>query len=316
MSLSASYSASQAMLEVRNELAPIALFVYNRPEHTERTVISLQANDLASRSDLFIFSDGAKDEANADAVRRVRSYIRGIAGFSSVTVIERSGNLGLAGSVLSGITQLCGDYGRMIALEDDLLTSPDFLTFMNRALVRYKDEPRVFSVSGFNFALKAPENFPYDAFCFYRSSSLGWGTWNDRWKKADWLVSDYSDFIADEKRQKQFHRAGEDLTRMLRLQMTGKIDSWAIRWVYAHYQHDGLALLSLVPRVFHFGDDGSGTNTHRGALPQLPLSSDSKSEFQFPTTIEAEQQFAAELQRSLRPSLARKIVRHFRDRLK
>jgi hypothetical protein len=297
-------------LSNRSSLAPIALFVYNRPEHTQRTVNSLRENELASRSDLFVFSDGPKDQAGSVAIQRVRRYIRGIKGFKSVTIIERERNLGLASSVIAGITQLCNEFGRVIAMEDDLLTTPDFLTFMNQALECYQTEPRIFSVSGFNFGFEGPEHYPYDAFCFYRSSSLGWGTWKDRWELADWKMSDYDAFCTDKKRQQQFNRGGEDLSNMLAKQMHGKIDSWAIRWAYTHSKQDALALLSFRPRVIHIGCDSTATYSRRKSFKQLPLTRERKSEFHYPERAMLEEHFVLELQRSLRPSLARKLVRY------
>ena len=299
------------MMHETSKLAPIALFVYNRLEHTQSTVTSLQENELASESDLFVFSDGAKDQAGSEAVQRVRRCICGIQGFKSVTVIERERNLGLANSVIAGITQLCNEFGRVIAMEDDLLTTSDFLTFMNQALDRYENEPRIFSVSGFNFGFNTPEHYAYDAFCFYRSSSLGWGTWKDRWERADWKLSDYEAFCADKKQQQQFNRGGEDLCNMLALQMHGKIDSWAIRWAYTHYKQDALSLLSLRSRVFHIGSDRFATNQRRRrTFKQSPLTEERKSEFQYPDTARLEDDFVLELQRLLRPSLARKLVRY------
>jgi hypothetical protein len=294
----------------RSKLAPIALFVYNRPVHTQRTVNSLRENELASQSDLFVFSDGPKDEAGSVAVQLVRRYIRGIQGFKSVTIIERERNLGLADSVIAGITQLCNEFGRVIAMEDDLLTTPDFLIFMNQALERCETEPRIFSVSGFNFGFNGPEHYGYDAFCFYRSSSLGWGTWKDRWEQADWKMSDYESFCTDEKQQRQFNRGGDDLSSMLALHMHGKIDSWAIRWAYTHFKRDAFALLSFRPRVFHIGSDGSATYSRRKSFKQSPLTAERKSEFHYPETAKLEEHFVLELQRSLRPSLARKLVRY------
>jgi hypothetical protein len=165
-------------------------------------------------------------------------------------------------------------------------------------------------VSGFNFGFEGPEYHPYDAFCFYRSSSLGWGTWKDRWQRADWKMSDYHTFCADKLQQQQFNRGGDDLSGMLALQMHGKIDSWAIRWAYTHFRQDAFALLSLLPRVFHIGSDSSATYSRRKSFKQLPLTTERKSEFRFPDTAGLEEPFVLELQRSLRPSLARKIVRY------
>lgn len=310
--LGAAPASSPSCATVPAKLAPIALFVYNRPEHTRRTVEALRANDLAQKSDLYVFAEAAKDESAAAGVVAVRKFIRSIDGFKSVTIVERDRNLGLAASVIRGVTQVCDEFGRVITVEDDLLTTADFLTFMNQALHRFADEPKLFSVSGFNFALHAPQHYPYDAFCFYRSSSLGWGTWKDRWQKVDWLVSGYNDFSTDKNQRRQFNRGGEDLSDMLAFQMAGRIDSWAIRWAYAHYKQDALSLLSLRPRVFHIGSDGSGTHTRRGALRQLPLTSDHKSDFHFPPVIETDPHLVSELQRLLRPSIARRLVRYLR----
>jgi len=296
--------------------APVALFVYNRPDHTLRTVEGLRQNWLSSQSDLVVFSDAPKSGDEVAGVAAVRKLIRTISGFKSLTIVQREQNLGLAKSVISGISQICEQSGSVIVVEDDLLTTPDFLTFMNSALDYYAEESRVFSVSGFNFALKAPPHYPYDAFCFYRSSSLGWGTWKNRWKRCDWNVADYDAFSADPSQQKSFNRGGEDLTRMLRLQMVRRIDSWAIRWAYAHHQHDALALLSIKPRVFHIGSDSSATHAKRqGAFRQLPLTSELKSSFTLPNVEDLQPQFVAELQSLLRPSTARKVVRFVRDML-
>ena len=294
----------------RSNLAPIALFVYNRPGHTQRTVNSIRENESASHSDLFVFSDGAKNEAGSDAVQQVRRYIRTIRGFRSVTIIERERNWGLADSVISGITDLCNQFGRVIVMEDDLLTTPDFLTFINQALKRYESEPKIFSVSGFNFGFQGPEDYPYDAFSFYRSSSLGWGTWLDRWRLADWTMSDYHRFCADREQQRRFNRGGDDLSGMLAMQMHGKSNSWAVRWAYTHFKHDALALLSFQPRVFHIGSDRSATHSRWSFFKQLPLTGEHKSEFHFPDNVGLEKSFVLELQKSFRPSLARKLVRY------
>ncbi len=298
--------------ESGRQLAPIALFVYNRPEHTRRTVESLRANTLACQSDLFVFSDAAKKESATAAVEAVRKFIRTIDGFNSVTIIERERNYGLANSIIGGVSDVCNKFGRVVAIEDDLLTTADFLTFMNQALDRFADEPKIFSVSGFNFAIGAPEHYPFDAFYSYRSSSLGWGTWKSRWQKADWSVSDYNNFCADRNQQELFNRGGKDLSDMLASQMAGRIDSWAIRWAYTHFKQHGLALLSLRSRVFHIGADGSGTHTRRGSLRQSPLTCSSKTEFHFPRTLEVEPSLVSELQKLLRPSIARKIFRYLR----
>ena len=279
-------------------LAPIALFVYSRPEHTRRTVQRLRQNVLASQSELHIFADAAKNANEAGAVEEVRELIHAIEGFRSVTIVERSANLGLAASVIDGITRLCDAYGRVIAVEDDLLTAPDFLAFMNSALDHYQFVPGVFSVGAFNYGIRPPQGYSADAFFSYRSCSWGWATWRDRWRKADWQVSDYLDFRSDTRRIRRFSRGGGDLGRMLARQMAGKLDSWAIRWAYAHCTHDAVALLPVQSRVLNIGLDGSGTHCRRVALPQGVLATQTDTAYRFPNSILPDRCFTDQIRRN------------------
>jgi len=277
-------------------LAPIALFAYNRPEHLRRTVERLQENTLASQSDLHIFSDGAKDSNSLNAVREVRRFIRTIDGFRSMAIIERSENFGLANSVIDGISQLCDRSGQVISVEDDLLTSPDFLRFMNAALDRYRFDAQVFSIGAINFAIDIPPDYSYDAFFSYRSCSIGWATWKDRWRQADWQLADYSESRLDRRRLEKFRRGGGDLPRMLAKQMAGQLDSWAIRWAYAHAMHDAVALMPTQSRVYHIGYDGSGTNCRNLPLPQGELASGKASTpYKFPDSLLPKPSFARQL---------------------
>ena len=297
------------------ELAPVALFAYRRPSHFQQTLSALSKNDLASETELFVFSDGAKKRSELADVDEVRRCARSIEGFRSVKVIERAHNLGLARSIINGVNVVCREYGRVIVVEDDLLTHIDFLTFMNHALAHYQDNRRIFSISGFGFSLNHAPSYSYDAFCSYRSSSWGWATWNDRWVMADWDVSDYPSFCTDESRQKLFNRGGEDLTRMLHLQMMGKLDSWAIRWAYTHFQRDALALYPVRSRVYNIGFDGSGVHCRREVLDQSALPGDKQSVYRFPTEVETCPYLDMQIQRICRPSLARRAVHVIQDRL-
>ena len=293
-------------------LAPIALFVYNRPEHTRQTVEALRANELAQQSDLFVFADGPKSELGTAAVAAVRKFARAIDGFKSVTVIERERNFGLSKSVIAGVTQLCNEYGRTIAVEDDVITAPDFLAFMNHALQRYVNERRMFSVCAFNPPIVTPKTYSYDAFCSYRFTCWGWGTWKDRWEKVDWLVEDFPEFMADRAKQKRLNLGGEDLSWLLNLQMEGKIDSWDTIWAYTHSKHDALALLPVSSKAYNIGLDGSGTHCKRAPFKQHLLAPGASAEYRFPESVNIHPYFVAEIQRFHRPSMARKLVRFLR----
>jgi hypothetical protein len=220
----------------------------------------LAANEGAGESDLFVYSDGPKTPAHAESVGEVREYVRSVTGFKSVTVIERERNLGLANSVLAGVTEVLTRSDSAVVLEDDLLTTRNFLAFVNSALSTYEGRPDVFSVTGYNYPLEIPAGYREDAYMSYRGSSWGWGTWRDRWAQVDWTVGDYDEFLRDPRAQELFRRGGDDLPQMLELQMSGQLDSWSIRFDYAHYKHDAFCVHPVVSKVQNIGFDGSGVH--------------------------------------------------------
>ena len=160
--------------------APIALFVYNRPAHTRQTVEALKKNALAKDSDLIIFSDAAKSESQAETVREVRQYIHQIDGFKSVTIVERDKNFGLARSIIDGVTSVVNERGRIIVLEDDLIVTPHFLDFMNRA-VRYAHEEKVMQISANMFPISSGDGYARDI--FLQNDNLLAITWDRAWRK-------------------------------------------------------------------------------------------------------------------------------------
>ena len=249
----------------KTELAPIILFVYNRPWHTQQTVKALQKNELANESALIIYSDAPKNEHAIENVTGVREYIKSIEGFKKVKIIERNRNWGLANSIIDGVTRTVNEYGRVIMLKDDLVTSPYFLKFMNDGLEFYHNNLEIMSISGYNLPLtcmKFPKNFTNDIYLNYRNSSWGWATWAERWSLVDWEMRDYDHFINNPRQQRMFNRGGDDLTDMLKSQMEGKIDSWSIRFSYTHFRQ---GMYSVCPRYSYVNNIGhDGTGTHRG----------------------------------------------------
>ena len=245
-------------------LAPVILFVYNRPEHTRGVLESLSQNRLAKESELFIFSDAAKNDAAKEKVDMVRVLIKEKGwkeAFKQVTVVEGKENRGLAKSIISGVTELINQYGKVIVIEDDLILSPYFLDYMNGALEFYEREKDIWSISGYSFPMKSLKKYSHDVFYSYRGCSWGWATWADRWMKTDWDVKDYQQFLADDKKQRHFNLGGGDLTGMLKLQMEGKINSWAVRWVYMQSKLNMYTVYPKKSYILNDGCDGSGTNS-------------------------------------------------------
>lgn len=218
------------------DLSPIILFVYNRPNHLTKTLEALARNTLAINSDLYIFSDGPKNLVEAQKINEVRLICERIQGFASVNISKSIGNKGLAESVIQGVTHVLKKHNSCIVLEDDILTSIDFLEFMNEALNAYKYQSEIISISGYNYPNQMEKIVSGDVFLACRSSSWGWATWADRWKDVDWSVSDYEDFIGNQDEISKFKRGGNDLVNMLSMQMKGKIDSWSIRFDYFHFK--------------------------------------------------------------------------------
>ena len=245
---------------MKRELAPVIMFVYNRLDSVEQTIENLKRNELAEQAELFIFSEAAKKESQVENVSLVRNYIHKIDGFKSVHIIEAEKNKGLAKSVITGVTEIINEKGKVIVVEDDLITSPQFLTFMNDALDFYEDEKKIWSISGYQFPFELPETYTKSVYAAYRSSSWGWATWKDRWETIDWEVKDYSSYKYNPLRIAKFCKGGTDLDKMLRYQMQGKIDSWAIRWCYNQCKQDKYTIYPVKSLVNNIGTDGRGTH--------------------------------------------------------
>lgn len=247
----------------QNKLAPICLFAYNRLSETKQTVEALKKNYLALESELFIFSDGPKDEAGANKINEVRKYLKTISGFKKITIYESPKNKGLANSIISGVRQIINQYGKVIVLEDDLITSSNFLDFMNQALDFYNGHPKIHSVSGYSLNLPSLKNHHKDYYFGYRASSWGWGTWKEKWESIDWKVKEYKKFRRNPLKQIQFMRGGSDMPRMLKSQMTGRIDSWAIRWCFDQFLKDQFTVFPSTSKVVSIGFGANATHTKR-----------------------------------------------------
>ena len=244
--------------------APILLFVYNRPEHTRRCIESLLKNSLASESNLFIYADGAKDSTQQEAVNEVRNYIRSIQGFKQITLMERSENWGLARNIINGVTTQVNRYGKVIVLEDDLVVAPYFLQFMNDALEVYKNEPRVGHIQACDFTQDA--SLPA-TFLIKWTGSWGWATWDRAWKHFNPNGNELLQELEERKLTHVFDFNGKyGFTRMLRRQIEGKNNSWAIRWNASLFLKDILSLNVGRSLVQNEGFDGSGTNCGGGGL--------------------------------------------------
>jgi hypothetical protein len=274
-----------------NSLAPIVIFTYKRLNTLQSTIDALRKNYYAKDSDLIIFSDAAKDEKDSNSIIEVRKYLKTIQGFNSIEIYEAYENKGLANSVIDGISKVFENNESIIVLEDDLITTPNFLAFMNQAIKEFKNEKKVFSICGYSFDF-AVEGYSIDSFFLNRSWPWGWASWKDRWEEIDWSMHDYDSFKVDKKSRKQFSALGSDVNAMLDKQMNGQIDSWAIRWTYHQFKTNKISLFPVKSLVYNAGFDQYATHTTGSQKRYIPkLDDGKKTNFHFPVELYINSQF-------------------------
>ncbi len=214
-------------------LAPIALFTYNRPEHTAKVLETLANNAEAKDSVLFVFCDGVKETTdinNVEKINEVRNIVKNEKRFQRVVITLQDKNLGLANSIISGVSTILNDFESVIVVEDDLILSPYFLSFMNDSLIKYCDNLKVGQVGACNFfacGTKYPETF-----FLHIPDCWGWATWKNRWVLFNPDAIELLRLLKlDENKMFKFNANGAyDFQGMLEDQIDNKVNSWAIRW--------------------------------------------------------------------------------------
>lgn len=295
--------------------APVILFTYNRPWHTKRTIEALAENELAEHTELFVFSDAAKKEKDAEKVEEIRTYVRCEArGFREVHLIARTKNYGLARNVIEGVTDIVNRYGRVIVLEDDLVTNKYFLRFMNEGLNRYEKEKRVTGVTGYSHLDDGAVYEHESYFCTLTGTSWSWATWADRWAMFDAAAEGWERLTADAALRKRFNYDNSyDFYYILKAQQQdAATDSWAIRWYYSTFLKDGLILAPTRSLVSNEGWDGSGVHCGaKGAPKKLHALKTAAPITELPAVLEEPKEvhrlLKKELTREWQPSLLKRI---------
>lgn len=265
--------------------APIIIFAFSRLESLIQTVTSVLDNTEAKESDLFVFVDGAREkkEGENEKVHAVHEYVKTISGFKSIHYSFSSKNKGLGPSIIEGVTNIINLYGSAIILEDDLIVSKSFLSFINQGLIRYKNEPVVFSICGYSNKITIPNDYTADAYFCTRSSSWGWATWADRWNSVDWELSNWSKVA---KTKTNFNKwGGSDCFGMLKAWKSGQNQSWAIRFCYSQFFQNKVALFPNKSKVKNTGFDGLGTNCHKYNRFKSVFDKNENKNFVFPDDI-------------------------------
>lgn len=235
-------------------MSPICIFVYKRVETTQLMLESLKRCPECRDSELYIFMDEARNDAEAKQVEAVRELFDNIEGFKEVHPYPARMNKGMARSVIDGVTKVLDEHDSVIVIEDDLVVSPDFLTFMNSALTTYKDRDDIWSISGYTPKLKGLEQRDKQGvFLVPRAQCWGWATWRDRWDTVDWDVDDFRRLSRSKSRQKAFNRGGNDLYRTLEMERRERIESWAVRWAYSASKQNKWTVNPMQSKVKNIG---------------------------------------------------------------
>jgi len=300
-----------------NNFAPVGLSTYGRLRHLQQTIAALQKNDLAAESELFIFSDAPKsgDEDKVDAVRR---YLRTVAGFRYVHIIEREENNRVANN-RGGMRMLLDRYGRAIFLEEDVVTAPGFLCFMNQALDKYESNGKIFSITGYCPPIAIPADYENDVFLLRRLNAWGMGIWKDRFELVRAIPPDeYEQFAAWKEQVRLFTEAGgEDMMGMLKKDAYGIIDAFDVRALYAQFQSDQYTVYPCKSLSSNIGMDGSGTHCGVTSVYNVVLSR--KRSFSLPDSPAVDQRIVEANQEHKRRlgyvSLLTRIVRKIRRML-
>ncbi len=256
---------SDDMDKIKTNSIPILLFVYKRPDHTRKTIKSLGLCDNTQDYDIYVFCDGPKNDNDLNKVIEVRGIIHEFeqtlnALFNKVTIYESEINKGLAASIIGGIDKIMEKYDRAIILEDDIAVSRDFLDFMNEGLRFYEADERVGAISGFSFPIPKCIEDRHSIYKSRTGNSWGWATWKRVWQEADWDVRDYLEFKRNLIQRFRFDCIQKGISNMLDAQMSGDIDSWAVRWDYYFFKNSLYTIYPSRTLVLNNGMDGSGTH--------------------------------------------------------
>lgn len=242
--------------------SPIALFTYKRLDTLNQSLNSLKKCPEAPLSDLIIIADYPATDKDVDKVESVRKFLTTITGFKSIEIIEREKNYGVDYNIIEGIKMMAARFPQFIVVEDDLVVKKEFLSFLNKALNKYKNQEKVISVSAFSYLNNIPKDYLFDVYFAKRTNPWGWATWSNKINAVDWELSDKEEFIINTKIQNKFNEWGSDRSRMLIKTIQNKIKAWDIRLDYDQFKNNTTTVyptISLVENIGFGNEDASNT---------------------------------------------------------
>jgi hypothetical protein len=269
-------------------LAPIVLFTYKRLDTLQKCINSIKKCPEAALSDLIIVSDYQATDKDSAKVATVRSFLPTITGFKSIEIIEREKNYGVDYNIIEGIKIMAARYPNFIVVEDDLVVKNGFLTFLNNALIYYKNHEEVLTACAFSWVNSIPKNYEFDVYFAKRHNPWGWATWSNKINDIDWELSLKERFVANKTIQNEFNIWGSDRSRMLIKTIQNKIRAWDIRLDYAQFKNNTTTVYPVVSLVENIGfgnKDASNTFGYNRFKTKNKLNKFDLDKIQFPQIV-------------------------------
>ena len=245
---------------------PVLLITFNRPEHTRST---LEALLIQRPNELYIFQDGPRignqdDFVNCERVRSVMDELLSLVQYDLIIHKHYSNkNRGCRDTIIYAITTVLKEHECVIVIEDDIITSPAFLSYMSKALDYYRNNKSVYSISAYSPSpsyFEIYDTYSYDVFASPRLFNWGWGTWRDRWEQVDWSMTYYNEFMRHSEQIEAFNRGGDDMTPMLIDEKEGRSSAWDIQFAFHHFKNHAVSIVPCISYTKNIGCDGSGTH--------------------------------------------------------
>lgn len=288
----------------------VAVFCYKRAGKLKACVDALLKNPECPDMDIIFFSDGYKGEKDKEGVLEVRRYIDLLTGFRNVIKQFRPKNYSTGPNFEEGLKYLTNNYNQFIVVEDDLVVSPNYISYLMQSLEFYKEQKTIFCVTAFCFPLSL-NNYPYDTIIYKRFCSYGWAGWSDRIKDVIWdhkelnkLISNSFDF------KNRLNAEGYDLFRMLKKQIKGDISTWDIQ-MQVHVAENRLKVVyPVISKVNNIGFDTESTNTFGIDYLKTPLDTGVKRKFRFADENQIRPDLEKQIKKpyGLKALISRKII--------
>ena len=244
-----------------NSYSPIALFVYNRLQHTKKVIEAIKKNHISQRSTIYVFSDFSDVEFEKNKIKKIRNYLNNLNGFKKIIIVQRKYNLGTSNNIVLGLNQIFKKHDKCIIIEDDIIISKNFLYQMNYFLEKFNKITNIASIEGYMYPVKFKKSIP-DYFFLKGTGCWGWATWKRSWKNYEGSAEKLLNKFNDEKELVNDFDYYDSYPyyKMLKKQKWSKKKSWAIKWYASNFIKQNYTIYFKNTLVKNIGLDGSGEN--------------------------------------------------------